>query len=265
MQLGFERKGVIVTGAASNIGRAITLAFAREGADITLADIDKAQAEIVAGEARAAGAAAAEVVRCDVTQLDQVQAMFARTVERCGAVDVLVNNVGWDELKFFTQTTPEFWQKIIQVNFVGVLNCTWTALGTMVPRKAGAIVSISSDASRQGEPREAVYGAMKAGVNSLMKTIARENGRYGIRCNVVCPGVTIPADDAQIGANSMWVDRDSMFTADQLAQIAKALPLKKIGRPEDVAGAVLFLASDAVAGHITGQVLSVSGGLTMAG
>jgi 2-hydroxycyclohexanecarboxyl-CoA dehydrogenase len=265
MQLGFERKGVIVTGAASNIGRAITLAFAREGADITLADIDKAQAEIVAGEARAAGAAAAEVVRCDVTQLDQVQAMFARTVERCGAVDVLVNNVGWDELKFFTQTTPEFWQKIIQVNFVGVLNCTWTALGTMVPRKAGAIVSISSDASRQGEPREAVYGAMKAGVNSFMKTIARENGRHGIRCNVVCPGVTIPAEDAQVGANSMWVDRDSMFTADQLAQIAKALPLKKIGRPEDVAGAVLFLASDAVAGHITGQVLSVSGGYSMIG
>jgi NAD(P)-dependent dehydrogenase (short-subunit alcohol dehydrogenase family) len=265
MQLGFERKGVIVTGAASNIGRAITLAFAREGADITLADIDEAQAKIVAGEARAAGAAAAEVVRCDVTQLDQVQAMFARTVERCGAVDVLVNNVGWDELKFFTQTTPEFWQKIIQVNFVGVLNCTWTALGTMVPRKAGAIVSISSDASRQGEPREAVYGAMKAGINSFMKTVARENGRHGIRCNVVCPGVTIPAEDAQVGANSMWVDRDSMFTADQLAQIAKALPLKKIGRPEDVAGAVLFLASDMVAGHITGQVLSVSGGYSMIG
>ncbi len=265
MDLELQGKSVIVTGAGSNIGRAITLGFAREGANITLADIDAQQAGVVAAEALAAGAAAAEVVRCDVTALDQVEAMFARTVERCGTVDVLVNNVGWDELKYFTQTTPAFWQKIIQVNFIGVLNCTYTALGIMAPRKQGAIVSISSDASRQGEPREAVYGAMKAGVNSFMKTIAKENGRHGIRCNVVCPGVTIPAEDSQVGANSMWVNRDSMFTAEQLGQIAKALPLKKIGRPEDVAGAVLFLASGAVAGHVTGQVLSVSGGYSMIG
>ena len=190
--------------------------------------------------------------------------MFARTVERCGTVDVLVNNVGWDKFMFFTQTTPELWQRLIQVNFVGVLNCTWTALGIMAPKKQGAIVSISSDASRQGEPREAVYGAMKAGVNSFMKTIAKENGRYGIRCNVVCPGVTIPNDD-EMSATSMWVDKDTFFTADQIEQIAKTLPLKKLGRPDDVAGAVLFLASRKAAGHITGQVISVSGGYTMIG
>ncbi len=265
MDLGLKNKAVIVTGAGSNIGRAITLGFAREGANITLADIDEHQAQAVAALARAAGAAAAEAVRCDVTKLDQVQAMFERTVARCGTVDVLVNNVGWDELKFFTQTTPDFWQKIIQVNFVGVLNCTHTALGIMAPKQQGAIVSISSDASRQGEPREAVYGAMKAGVNSFMKTIAKENGRNGIRCNVVCPGVTIPEEDGAVGANSMWVNRDSMFTAEQIVQIAKALPLKKVGRPEDVAGAVLFLSSNAVAGHVTGQVLSVSGGYSMIG
>lgn len=264
MDLGLKDKAVIVTGAASNIGRAIALGFAREGANLTLGDIDEKNAQAVAALARESGAAAAEVVRCDVTKLDEVQAMFARTVERCGTVDVLVNNVGWDELKFFTQTTPEFWQKIIQINFVGVLNCTHTALGIMAPKQQGAIVSISSDASRQGEPREAVYGAMKAGINSFMKTIAKENGRNGIRCNVVCPGVTIPEDDA-VGSNSMWVNKDSMFTADQLAQIAKSLPLKKIGRPEDVAGAVLFLASTKAAGHVTGQVLSVSGGYSMIG
>lgn len=264
MDLGLQHKAVIVTGAASNIGRAIALGFAREGANLTLGDIDETNAQAVAALAREAGAAAAEVVRCDVTKLDEVQAMFARTVERCGTVDVLVNNVGWDELKYFTQTTPEFWQKIIQVNFVGVLNCTHTALGIMAPKQQGAIVSISSDASRQGEPREAVYGAMKAGINSFMKTIAKENGRNGIRCNVVCPGVTIPEDEA-VGSHSMWVNKDSMFTPDQLAQIAKALPLKKIGRPEDVAGAVLFLASNKVAGHVTGQVLSVSGGYSMIG
>ncbi|MGE3773130.1 MAG: SDR family NAD(P)-dependent oxidoreductase [Gammaproteobacteria bacterium] len=264
MDLGLKDKAVVVTGAGSNIGRAITLGFAREGANITLADIDEGQAAAVAALAREAGAAAAEAVRCDVTQLEEVQAMFARTVERCGGVDVLVNNVGWDKFMFFTQTTPELWQRLIQVNFVGVLNCTHTALGLMAPRQQGAIVSISSDASRQGEPREAVYGAMKAGVNSFMKTIAKENGRYGIRCNVVCPGVTIP-ESSEIGAGSMWVDKDTFFTPDQLAQVAKSLPLKKLGRPEDVAGAVLFLASSRVAGHITGQVISVSGGYSMIG
>ena len=134
----------------------------------------------------------------------------------------------------------------------------------MAAQNKGAIVSISSDASRQGEPREAVYGGMKAGVNSFMKTIAKENGRNGIRCNVVCPGVTIPAENAEVGANSMWVNKDSMFTPDQIAQIAKSLPLKKIGRPQDVANAVVFLASEA-AGHVTGQVLSVSGGYSMVG
>ncbi|MBK6659447.1 MAG: SDR family oxidoreductase [Proteobacteria bacterium] len=264
MDLGLKNKAVIVTGGGSNIGRAIVLGFAREGANITIGDIDTAQANAVADEARKAGAAAVEVVQCDVTSLEQVQAMFKRTTDAFGAVDVLVNNVGWDKLMFFTQTTPDLWAKIIQVNFVGMLNCTHTALAIMAPQNKGAIVSISSDASRQGEPREAVYGGMKAGVNSFMKTIAKENGRNGIRCNVVCPGVTILAETAEVGANSMWVNKDSMFTPDQLAQIAKSLPLKKIGRPEDVANAVVFLASEA-AGHITGQVLSVSGGYSMIG
>ncbi len=265
MDLQLKDKAVIVTGAGSNIGRAITLGFAREGAKIILGDIDVKQAEAVAGQARSLGAASADVIRCDVTQLDQVQAMFKYAVERFGTVDVLVNNVGWDQLMFFTQTTPEFWHKIIQINFIGVLNCTYAALAVMAPKNSGAIVSISSDASRQGEPREAVYGGMKAGINSFMKTIAKENGRNGIRCNVVCPGVTIPEEEDEVGANSMWVNKDAMFTPDQLDKIAKALPLKKVGRPRDIANAVLFLASNAVAGHVTGQVLSVSGGYSMAG
>ncbi|HMM75950.1 MAG TPA: SDR family oxidoreductase [Gammaproteobacteria bacterium] len=264
MELELKNKAVVVTGAASNIGRAITLGFAREGANITLADIDEAQAATVAALAREAGAAGAEVVRCDVTQLEQVQAMFARTVERCGTVDVLVNNVGWDRFMYFTQTTPDLWQRLIQVNFVGMLNCTWTALGIMVPKQQGAIVSISSDASRQGEPREAVYGAMKAGINSFMKTIAKENGRYGIRCNVVCPGVTIPGQ-GEMSGTSMWADEGTSFTPEQTAQIAKSLPLKRMGRPEDVVGTVLLLASNKVASYLTGQVISVSGGYTMIG
>lgn len=265
MDLELNDKVVIVTGAGSNIGRAITLGFAREGAKVVLADIDARQAEAVAAQARGVGAASAVVARCDVTQLEQVQLMFKEAVDRFGTVDVLVNNVGWDQLMFFTQTTPELWQKIIQINFVGVLNCTYTALSVMAPKNSGAIVSISSDASRQGEPREAVYGGMKAGINSFMKTIAKENGRNGIRCNVVCPGVTIPEDDNEVGTNSMWVNKDVMFTPDQIDKIAKSLPLKKVGRPKDIANAVMFLASNSVAGHITGQVLSVSGGYSMVG
>lgn len=264
MDLGLQDKTVIVTGGASNIGRAIVLGFAREGAAITIADVDTEQAEAVASEARAGGAAAVEVANCDVTELAQVQAMFKQSMDAFGRLDVLVNNVGWDRLMFFTQTTPELWEKIIRVNFVGNLNCTYTALAIMAPQNHGAIVSISSDASRQGEPREAVYGGMKAGINSFMKTIAKEHGRNNIRCNVVCPGVTIPEQTAEVGANSMWVDKDSMFTAEQLEKVAKSLPLKKIGRPGDVANAVVFLASDAAA-HITGQVLSVSGGYSMIG
>lgn len=264
MDLELKDKSVIVTGGGSNIGRAIVLAFAAEGAHLTIGDIDIAQAEKTAEFAKKLGAASAQVVKTDVTQLDQVQAMFKAATDKHGRVDVLVNNVGWDNLMFFTQTTPEFWRKVIDINYVGVLNCTKTALDVMVKQNSGAIVSISSDASRQGEPREAVYGGVKAAVNSFMKTIAKENGRFGIRCNVVCPGVTIPSSADEVGGSSMWTNADSMFSPEQIEKAAKAMPLRKVGRPQDVANAVVFLASGK-AGHVTGQVLSVSGGYSMIG
>jgi len=265
VNLDLKGKSVVVTGGGSNIGRAIVLGFASEGANITIGDIDPDQANGTAELARAAGAGAVQVVKTDVTDLEQVQGMFKAAVDKFGGVDVLVNNVGWDKLMYFTQTDPAFWQKIIQINFVGNLNCTRTALDIMIPKQSGSIVSISSDASRQGEPREAVYGGMKAAVNSFMKTVAKENGRYGIRCNVVCPGVTIPTKPGDVGSISMWTDMDSMFTQDQLEKVAKSLPLRKVGNPEDIAHAVVFLSSKKVAGYITGQVLSVSGGYTMIG
>jgi NAD(P)-dependent dehydrogenase (short-subunit alcohol dehydrogenase family) len=265
MDLQLRDRSVVVTGAGSNIGRAIALAFASEGARLTLGDIDAEQTQRVVEAARAAGAADGQFVRTDVTQLDQVEALMAAAHREHGPLDVLVNCVGWDRLMWFTDTTPDLWQRIIEINYVGVLNCTKVALEYMVPQQRGSIVSISSDASRQGEPREAVYGGVKAAINSFMKTIAKENGRAGIRCNVVCPGVTIPEDDEEVGEQSMWRDKDSMFTPEQLEKVARALPLRKVGRPRDVANAVVFLASDTVAGHITGQVLSVSGGYTMIG
>jgi len=265
MNLDLQGKSVVITGGASNIGRGIVLAFAAEGANITIGDVDEAQAHKTAELALSLGAASVQVVKTDVTQLDQVQAMFQAAIDKNGAVDVLVNNVGWDSLTFFTQTTPEFWRKVIDINFIGVLNCTKTALDLMVPQKRGAIVSISSDASRQGEAREAVYGGIKAGINNFMKTIAKENGRYGIRCNVVCPGVTVPVSADEVGGTSMWTNAGSNFTPEQMESIAKTLPLRKIGTPEDVANAVVFFASSKAAGHVTGQILSVSGGYTMIG
>ena len=265
MDLQLQGRSVVVTGAGSNIGRAVTLVFASEGAALMLADIDDSQTQRVAEIARSSGAADAQFVHTDVTDFAAAEAMIGAAHERYGSVDVLVNCVGWDQLMFFTETTPEFWEKVIRINYVGVLNCTRAALAHMIPQQRGSIVSISSDASRQGEPREAVYGGVKAAINSFMKSIARENGRAGIRCNVVCPGVTIPEDDDEVGDSSMWRDKDSMFTPEQLEKVARALPLRKIGRPRDIANAVVFLASDAVAGHITGQVLSVSGGYTMIG
>ena len=265
MDLGMKNKSVVVTGGGSNIGRAIVLGFAAEGAHVTIGDIDPDQAGRVAQEARDAGAASAQVVATDVTVLAQVEALVNAAKGATGGVDVLVNNVGWDELMFFTQTTPEFWDKVIRINYLGVINCTRAVLDTMIEAQRGAIISISSDASRQGEPREAVYGGTKAAINSFMKTIARENGRYGIRCNCVCPGVTVPETTGEVGKNSMWVNKDTMFTDEQLEKVAKSLPLKKLTRPQDIANAVMFLASDNVAGNITGQILSVSGGYSMIG
>ena len=258
-------QSVIVTGGGSNIGRAIVHAFAEEGANITIGDIDEGQAAKVAKEAIDRGAKGAQAVKADVTDLAQVKAMVAAATGKFGGLDVLVNNVGWDNLMFFTQTTPDFWEKVIRINYLGVINCTFAALEVMVPKQKGAIVSISSDASRQGEPREAVYGGCKAAVNSFMKTIAKENGRYGIRCNVVCPGVTPALPDEAVGDTSMWANKESMFSAEQFEKIAKSLPLRKVGTGRDIANAAVFLASSNLAGHVTGQVLSASGGYSMVG
>ena len=265
MDLDLKARSVIVTGAASNIGRAIALKFAEEGAKITIADLDVESGEKVAALAKKAGAADAQVIKTDITDLDSVENLFDTVAKTFGTVEALVNNVGWDDLMFFTQTTPELWQKLIAINYVGLLNCTKVALAHMVPNGGGSMVSISSDASRQGEPREAVYGGLKAATNSFMKTIAKENGRYNIRCNCVCPGVTVPETTEETSENSMWKEKDAMFTEDQFAAIAKTLPLKRIGKPQDVANAVVFLSSNRVAGYITGQVLSASGGYSMIG
>ncbi len=264
MELGLAGKTVIVTGGGSNIGRGISLAFAQERANLVIADIDEEQAKKTRARAEELGAAKVIVIKTDVTDWEQVQAMVRKTLDAFGHLDVLVNNVGWTVERLFVDKPRAEWEKEIQLNLWGMINCTRAVLDSMIAQKKGAIVSIGSDAGRMGEYREGVYAACKAGVIGLTKTLAREVGKQGIRLNVVCPGTTLPDADEEVGGTSMWSGpAGQQWNAPEMRErIAKLYPLRRIGRPDDVANAVVFLASDA-ASFITGQTLSVSGGYTM--
>ena len=157
----------------------------------------------------------------------------------------------------------EEWEKEVQVNLWGTINCIHAVVPGMVERQSGAIVCISSDAGRIGEFREAVYSACKAGIIALSKSIARETGRYGLRLNVVCPGVTVPPPEESVSDESMWLQMRDIFTEDVRERVQRNYPLRRLGTAREVANATVFLASDA-ASFITGQTLSVSGGYTMA-
>ncbi len=246
-------KVAIVTGAAQGIGRAIAFRLAAEGAKVAVADIQTAAANATAEEIRAA-AGHALAVELDVTRLDQALAAADRVERELGPIDVLVNNAGWDRVEPFLDSTPETWDRVIAINYRGVLNCCKAIAPRMQSRKAGKIVSISSDAGRVGSTGEAVYAGCKGAIIAFSKTLARELARYGINVNVVCPGPTETAllRDAMEG-------REGVLTA-----MARAIPFRRLGKPEDLAGAVAFFASSD-ADFVTGQVLSVSGGLTMAG
>ena len=262
MELGLAGKAVIVTGGANNIGRGIALGFAAEGARVLIADIDETSARQVAEEA--GGGAAAQ--RTDVSSWVSTQAMAARAIDLYGRVDVLVNCAGGTIDRLFLEKPREEWEREVAINFWGFINCTRAVLEQMVEQRSGAVVSISSEAGRMGEWREAVYSGTKAGVIAMSKSLAREMGSTGIRFNVVCPGFTPGKRDAggDFGEGSMWSGKQGeQFSDELLEKIAKTYPLRRLGRPDDIAPAVMFLASDA-ASYITGQTLSVSGGYTMA-
>jgi NAD(P)-dependent dehydrogenase (short-subunit alcohol dehydrogenase family) len=269
MNLDLAGKTVIITGGGSNIGRGITLGFAKEGSNIVLADIDEPQGQKVAKLANTLGGRTT-FVKTDISQNAQVEAMVKKALDEFKQIDVLVNNVGWNGGAPFMDKSIEESQKEIATNLWGPVNCIKAVLPHMIERKYGAIVSISSDAGRVGESLSSIYSACKGGIVALSKSIARELGRrHGIRLNVVSPGLTLPGDppghyqqgSEEVGEKSVW--SYPWYSEEKIQQIiAKAYPLGKIGRPEDIANAVLFLASDR-AGHITGQTLSVSGGYTM--
>ena len=262
MDLGLKGKTAIVTGGASHIGRGISITLAAEGANVVIADFDEKQAEKTVGTITAAGGKAI-AVKTDITKYHEVEAVVAEALNQFNGVDILVNNVGWDEFGFFVETTPESWDKIININYIGMLNCCRAVLPHMIEKKAGAIVSIASDAARVGGPREAVYSGCKGAIISLTKTIARENGRFGIRVNVVSAGATPPKPE-EVGELSMHYGRPEAPPPDpaQQKEMRRLYPLGRTGTPQDLANAVAFLASDA-ASFITGQTLSVSGGYSM--
>ena len=262
MDLNLAGRTVIVTGGGSNIGRAIVLAFASEKCNVVIADIDEAQGQKTAKEASSLGGKVI-AIKTDVTSFDSVTATVKRIIEEFGKLDILVNNVGWTLDRLFIEKSRSELEKEVNINFWGVLNCTRAVLEHMIERKYGKIISIGSDAGRMGEYREAVYAACKGGVIALSKSLARELGRYGINVNVVCPGVTVPENPEYAGELSMWKGpMAQVFTTEAQEKAAKAYPLRRLGKPEDIANVVVFLASDA-ASFITGQTISVSGGYTM--
>lgn len=263
MELGLKEKNVIVTGGGSNIGRAIVHAFAAEGSNITIAELAPAQGQLVAAEvARMGTGSRVMVVQADVTDTSQVTTLVQQSTAEFGSVDVLVNNVGWTIDRLFLDKPREEHEREVAVNLWSPINCIQAVLPHMVERQSGSIVSISSDAGRMGEYREAVYSACKGGVIALSKALARETGRYGLRLNVVCPGLVVPPEEEAISPESMWNEMRDIFTDEVLERVKRGYILRRIGSAREVANAVVFLASDA-ASFITGQTLSVSGGYTM--
>ncbi len=248
-------KVALVTGGSRGIGRAICLRLAEEGAKVAIVDILEDEARNTADDILAAGRQA-QVVRTDVAQLDQVQACVRQVTDSWGPIDVLVNNAGWDKIEPFLHSAPETWEKVIAINLRGPINFCHTVAAQMAERGQGKIISISSDAGRVGSTGEAVYSACKAGIIGFSKTLARELARAKITVNVVCPGPTDTALLQQVSSGEKGAKIISAMT--------RAVPFRRLGQPEEIANAVAFFASPD-ADFVTGQVLSVSGGLTMAG
>jgi len=258
--LRLEGKTIIVSGGASNIGRAVSLEFASEKCKVIIFDIDDAQGKKAVQDVLKAGASAAEYLIVDVTDFGAVCSAIETVKNNYSTIDCLVNVVGWDSMNLFINTTPDFWARIINLNFVSVLNTTKAVLPIMSSQKQGVIINFSSDAGRVGERYEAVYSGTKGGIIAFSKSVAKEVGRNNIRINVVCPGTTVPKSPEEVGEKSMW--NGAPMTEEQLEKAKKLYPLGRLAGPEDVSGLTVFLASDK-ASFITGQTISVSGGYSM--
>tara|TARA_R110002110_G_scaffold59607_5_gene168454 strand:- start:30 stop:791 length:762 start_codon:yes stop_codon:yes gene_type:complete len=251
---GLDQKPVIVTGGASGIGKAIGLRLGQEGAKVAIFDMNEKGAEAAAAEIRQKGGEA-WAYKVDITDYAVVARAVDAFEKAAGQVYGLVNNAGWDEAKPFIQTEPDFWKKVIDINLYGPLNLTHVVARRLAEQGAGRVVSISSDAGRVGSSGEAVYSAAKGGVIAFMKTMAREFARKGVTFNTICPGPTDTPLLASVDASG----------GGRLTEaLAKAIPMRRLAQPDDYPGMVAFFLSDD-ASFITGQTISVSGGLSMHG
>ncbi|HEY4408466.1 MAG TPA: 3-oxoacyl-ACP reductase family protein [Acidimicrobiia bacterium] len=245
---GLAGKVVLVTGAGRGMGQAMAERLAAEGARVAVTDID---ADSALAAAKALEGAAG--FRLDITDAAEVTARIDEITAALGPIDALVNNAGWDKLSPFLDTDEDLWDRIIDINLRGPIRMTKAVLPGMVERGQGRIVNISSDAGRVGSTGEAVYSACKAGIIGFTKTVAREVARHNITVNTVCPGPTAtPLLQSMVGEHEKLIE-----------SLKRGIPLGRLGEPDDIASAVAFMVSDD-ASFITGQTLSVSGGLTMA-
>jgi 2-hydroxycyclohexanecarboxyl-CoA dehydrogenase len=248
--MNFKGKTAVVTGAASGIGRATAEALALAGARVVLGDINEEGGEAAAGALQVRGADV-HFIRLDVTQPDSVQAFRDAALKRYGQVDILASVAGWGRTEPFVKNTPEFWKKLIDLNFVGTIMITRAFIDPMIERNAGKIVTVASDAGRVGSLGETVYSGAKGGVIAFSKGLAREMARYNITVNCVCPGPTDTPLMAEVP--------DKIKEA-----FSRVTPMHRLAKPSEIADAILFFAGNH-SDFVTGQVLSVSGGLTMAG
>jgi len=245
-----EGKTAVVTGAASGIGLATAQELACAGATVIVADIAREAGERVAADLRASGARAI-YIPLDVASAPSIVEFAADAQRFTGQVDILVNGAGWGKIQPFMENTPEFWQRVVAINFSGPVALSHALLSGMIERKQGRIINISSDAGRVGSLGETVYAGAKAGLIGFTKSLSREMARHGINVNCVCPG---PTDTPLLAA----------VPENHREAFQRAIPLRRFGKPSEIADAVLFFASDRST-YITGQVLSVSGGLTLVG
>ncbi|HBX79572.1 MAG TPA: 2-hydroxycyclohexanecarboxyl-CoA dehydrogenase [Propionibacteriaceae bacterium] len=245
-----------VTGGAQGIGRGICEALAAAGFRVAVADLNLQAAHETAAEIVGSGGDAI-AVQVDVTSSDSVASAVGEVTAGLGPIEVVVNNAGWDDFMPFLATTEAFWDRILDINFKGGLRVTQAVVPGMIERGFGRVINIGSDAGRVGSSLEAVYSGAKGGTIAFTKTLAREVATKGVTVNTVCPG---PTDTPAL---RKFADASGEEADKVIGGMARAVPMKRLGLPSDIGAAVVYFASDA-ASYVTGQTLSVSGGLTMA-
>jgi 2-hydroxycyclohexanecarboxyl-CoA dehydrogenase len=263
MELELKDKVAVVTGGGWGIGKAAAMGFADEGARVVIADLDEGRGISTVQELRDKGYEAL-FSKVDVSSWPEVEQAVASTLKEFGQIDILVNNAGAWRIEFFTKQPREDWAVQVDVCYYGTLNFTKAVIDHMVSRTTGSIINVASDAARVGEPNQPVYAGAKAAVVAFSKSLAKEVGRHGIRVNVVCPSLTTVERRVEM-EEQMKQQEPEKYAAyeEQMKRAVRLYPMRKFGKPEDVASMIVFLGSDLRAGHVTGQTISVNGGYCM--